>query len=96
MDFANDLNALGVFGPRYSGPLYEEYKNNLYANTNDRTFLVGGIGSRPTFLYIFKPQSNVVILEIWKWASAPHYGHVVLNGDELVYKKSFSCMRLSL
>ena len=65
-------------------------------NTNDRTFLVGGIESQPTFLYIFKPQSNVVILEIWKWASAPHYGHVVLNGDELVYKKSFSCMRLSL
>ena len=31
MDFANDLNALGIFGPRYSGPLYEEYENNLYA-----------------------------------------------------------------
>lgn len=91
VNFANELMALEVFGPRYSGGIYLGYVNQYYADSGDRTLLVGGLNLKPTFLFVLKPQNGGMVLEIWKWESRPHYGHVVLPGDELVYKEFFNC-----
>ena len=88
-DFADLLKSRNIFGFRFTGPRYIDHRNTVYEN-NHRT-LLNGNGVRGEFLYVFKPYGNKVKLEVWKWGNRPHYGHVVLEGDSLVYNETFYC-----
>jgi hypothetical protein len=88
--FAEYLRSVNAFEDRRTGPYYIDYQNNYYHDNGHRTFIVGGSG-RTSFLYVLKPLKKRVTLEVWKWSKRPHYGHVVLSGDELVFKEEFHC-----
>lgn len=89
IDFANFLKSRNIFGFRSTGPAYIDHRNTVYEN-NHRT-LLNGNGFRGEFLYVFKPYGDEVRLEVWKWGNKSHYGHVVLDGDKLVYNETFYC-----
>ncbi len=89
VDFATYLKSRNLFGFRTTGPVYTEHRNTVYEN-NHRT-LVNGNGFKGEFLFVFKPYENEVKLEIWKWGNRPHFGHVTLPGDTLVFNETFYC-----
>lgn len=91
VNFAEELKDNDAFGERRTGPTYIDYRNTYYSDNQHRTFLGGG-QTGATYLYVLKPgNGREVTLEVWKWGNFPHYGHVVLSGDKLVYQKSFQC-----
>lgn len=89
VEYAKQLKDKNQFGNRSTGPAYLDHHTIRYENGHHT--LAIGKGFRGEFLYVFKPEAGRMNLEIWKWSNKPHFGHVVVNGDQLVLDAGFDC-----